>query len=743
MNGIRIFFFLTLLLGALPALAERPKIGVALAGGGAKGGAHVAVLELLDAFQIPVDYIAGTSIGAYVGGLYALGYSAAEIRQIMQDADLNRGYSDAIAREALPYRIKQQKDRFNVPLDVGYRERQIRFPSGLLFGQTMSTLYRRSLGNIPNFASFDDLAIPFRAVATDLATSEAVVLSRGNLVRALQASAAVPGALVPVEIDGRLLVDGGIAHNLPISEVRRMGADIVIAVDISAPLLDKNELDNAVSVLQQMSRFLTLGNIELQKQLLEKDDIYIRPDVDDLSTTDFGTLDQAYAKGDAAARRHLPEFNALSIDAEAYRQYQQQKRDKLEALRSAGGQPIAQISLRNRSRISDAYILETLGISVDKRLSTDALIAAIERVYALDRFERVDAEFEQHEKGRVLVVETRGKSWGPNHFEAGLGWEDDFTLDSVINIDFAYTLGNLTDNDGEWRNEIGIGTNKRFASELYLPLDGSQKYYDSTRYELRKESRDLFIEDQSATPFELTAHRLDLGIGYRWSNSGIIEAGLTYENGEIGNELSGRRDLRYDSPGLFLRFGHDTLDRRSFPTRGTRLTFSIAHRREDIKGDLITGENSVDDDYRSTQYQLDWRGARSLGHHGLTGKVSLAYVDSDEDQSVHYTYLGGFLNLSGYHKNALLGNSKLFGALAYQYDLGRSLLGLKEFPLYLGVSIETGGVWLASDSITADDLLAAGSLYLGTDTRLGPVALGIGFAEGDQNSVYFYLGKNI
>lgn len=743
MHFNRTLLLLALCLLALPALAERPKIGLALAGGGAKGSAHIAVLELLEANKIPVDYIAGTSIGAYIGGLYALGYSAAEIREIMQAADLNRGFSDAIERENLPYRIKQQQDRFNVPLDIGFRDRQVRFPGGLLYGQTMSTLYRGSVGNIPNFDSFDELAIPFRAVATDLLTSEAVVLHRGNLVDAMQASATVPGALVPVEIDGRILVDGGIAENLPISQVRRMGADIVIAIDISAPLLDRENLDNTVSVLRQMSNFLTLDNIYQQKQLLEKDDIYIRPDVDQLSATDFSQFREAYNRGLEAALTRLPELQAFSIDADAYRQYWQHKREKLEALQRAGRQPVVAIELRNRSRVSDDHILETLGFSAGKPISTDQLLAAIDRVYAFDRFERVHAEFEQRDIGRVLVVEARGKSWGPNHFEAGFGWEDDFTLDSVINIDFAYTIGNITENNGEWRNEIGIGTNKNVKSELYLPLDSKQRYYALALYEARKESRDFFVENQRASIFELTSHRADLGLGYRWTRAGIVEIGLTYQNGEVDNELVLEDELRYDSPGLYLRIGHDTLDRRSFPSRGSRLTASILHREEDVKGDLITGDETETDAYETTQLLIDWRGAFSIDHHGLVAKLSLAHTESDADQSIHYVQLGGFLNLSGYHKNALVGNSKVFGALAYQYNLGKSLLGLTGFPLYLGVSIESGGVWLASESITANDLIAAGSLFIGTDTRLGPVALGIGFAENDQNSIYFYLGKNI
>ena len=725
-----------------PAFAERPGIGLALSGGGAKGSAHIAVLELLEANQIPVDYIAGTSIGAYVGGLYALGHSASEIKKIMYEADLERGFSDTIDRQDLPYRTKQLKDRFNVPVEIGFRNGKVRFPGGLLFGQTMSSIYRSSVGNLANFDSFDDLPIPFRSVATDLATGHTVVLASGNLVKSMQASSAVPGALVPVELEGKYLVDGGLSESLPISQVKQMGADIIIAVDISSPLLNKEALGNSISVLEQLSILLTLQNIESQKQLLSSDDIYIRPDVSQLSTTDFDALPKAFEAGKFAAHLKLEELRKLSIDADEYRQYRELKQEKLDLIRRAGRQPVAKVILSNRSSVNDKFLMTTLGISDGSYVSEDELAAAIKRLYALDRFERVDAEFELRKEGTVLKVEASEKSWGPNYFEMGLGWEDDLTLDSVINLDFAYIRKNITDNDGEWRTEIGIGTNKSFASEVHLPRGDAQRWYHSASYAYQDESRDFFISNQPSVLFRFGIHRVDLSIGYNLHNEGIIETGLTFEKADYDNELSVQDDLSYDSPGVFLSYGFDTLDRRSFPSRGERITLSITHWEEDVHGDLITGAESITNTYLSTQYLADWKTATSLGGHGLVGKLSFAYTDSESDQSIHYSQLGGFLNLSGYHKNALIGNSKIFAALAYQYDLGKSLLGLTDFPVYIGASIESGNVWLIDESVKFDDLIPAGSIFLSTDSKLGPLALGIGFAEGNNNSVYFYLGKN-
>ena len=743
MTRNRIFLLLALALYAFPAQADRPKIGLALAGGGAKGSAHIAVLELLEANNIPVDYVAGTSIGAYIGGLYALGHSAAEIKNIMYSADLDSGFSDAIDREKLPYRVKRQHDKFNAGLELGYGDGELLLPWGVLYGQSMSLAYRRSVGNIPNFDSFDELAIPFRAIATDLTTNNVVVLNHGDLLRAMKASATVPGVLVPVSIEGNYLVDGGMADNLPVKQVKLMGADIVIAVDIGAPLLNIEQIKNALSVLEQISNFLTVKNVETSKELLGDDDFYIRPDIDHLSTSDFSSLDEAFDAGRYAAEQQLKALQRLSIDDNEYRQYQQQKQEKLDILKMAGERPVTKIILSNRSNVNDAALLHTLGLKTDQPITTEELNAAVDRLYSLDRFELVEAAFEDTDKGRVLIVEVVDKSWGPNVFELGLGWEDDFTLESVINLDFAYTIGDITDNNGEWRNELGIGTNTTFRSEVHLPLDRIQRYYLSAIYEYSREDKNIVIENERAVILDQQAHRLDLGLGYKLDHLSVVETGFTLERGNISNEVFLDDDVRYRTPGVFLRYGYDSLDRFSFPSRGNRVTMEMVHRDEDVQGESLFAERPDDATYRSTQLLLDWKGATSTGNNGLIGQASYAFLDSEIDQSIHYVELGGFLNLSGYHRNALIGNKKVFGSIAYQYNLGRSLFGLENFPIYAGASIETGNVWPASKSIKFEELIMAGSIYLSTDSKLGPIAVAFGFTDDGNDSLYFYLGKNI
>ena len=442
-------------------------------------------------------------------------------------------------------------------------------------------------------------------------------------------------------------------------------------------------------------------------------------------------------------KKKQQQLKKLSINTIDYQQYTIQKQNNLKRIIQIGAQPVAAVILLNKSGVSNDYLLDTLGISGGGTISSKDLITGLDRVYGLDRFERVDAEFETGDAGLTLIVDAKEKSWGPNFFEMGLGWEDDFTLDSIINLDFAYTMGKITANDGEWRNEIGIGTSKSWISELYLPLDQTQKIYHSEMIDFQRASQNYFINNQNTTIFDQSSNRLDLSLGYKYRINAKLEAGITLESGQYSNQLVLQEDLEYSSKGIFIRAAYDSLDRISFPTEGHRLNFGVSYREEDVRGDLITGGSATIEPYFTTQYQAGWKSAVSKGNHGLIGKASLTYLSSGSNQSIFFEQLGGFLNLSGYHKNALIGNSKVFAGLSYQYDLGKSVFGLKSFPLYLGASIEAGNVWLSSKTVRLNELIAAGSLFIGTNTALGPVALGVGFSENNFNSIYFYLGKNI
>ncbi|MFB2735205.1 patatin-like phospholipase family protein [Shewanella mangrovisoli] len=735
MRRILASVFLCFLLTPLYA-SERPKVGLVLSGGGAKGAAHVGVLKILEEHHIPVDYIAGTSIGAYVAGMYSLGYSASEVEAIMMGVDWDSGYSDTIPRNVLSYRDKQLRDRYNIPLNIGYNEGEVRAPSGLLRGQTMSQLLRQSTDLVQQFGDFDALAIPYRAVATDLETSLPVVIDHGSLVKAMQASATVPGALQPTQIDGKLLVDGGIANNMPVDVVKAMGADIIIAVDIGSPLVKKDKLDSTIAVLDQLSNFLTNASTEKQKQLLTDKDVLIRPAIDALSTTDFTIMPLALTLGKEAANGQLDKLQSMSVSAEEYAAYVDAKKAKGKLLMADVAHPIKEIVFDNQSKVSLNLLKETLDLKAGQAVTKDELNEALKRIYALNKFERVDAEFVEGEEGRVLTVTTRAKSWGPNYFQLGFNWEDDFSTDSAISFDMAYTMTDLTFNGGEWRNEVKLGFEKLFATEFYQPLDRDQEFYSRARYQYDIHNWDLYDNNNRALIFDKKTHTVELGIGYNYVLQGFIEFGLVAEKGVIVNDAWLIKDFDFKSYGAYLRAGYDSLDSISFPTSGNRITLNVYVRNEDFDDLVDNNENEY-----SVQVEADWKGALSVGNHAFVGKASIATNNNDGLNTLHLSDLGGFLNLSGYHKDSLTGAHKLFGAFVYQYDLGRDALGMTDYPLYLGLSLEAGNVWFERDEVSLSDLIYASSLYIGTDTSMGPAALGFGVTDMGDKSLYLFVGK--
>lgn len=717
--------------------AERLKIGVVLSGGGAKGAAHVGVLKILEEHNIPVDYIAGTSIGAYVAGMYSLGYSASEVEAIMMGVDWDSGYSDTIPRNILSYRDKQLRDRYNIPLNIGYNEGQVRAPSGLLRGQTMSQLLRQSTDLVQQFGNFDDLAIPYRAVATDLETSLPVVISHGSMVKAMQASATVPGALQPAQIDGKLLVDGGIANNMPVDVVKAMGADIIIAVDIGSPLVKKDKLDSTIAVLDQLSNFLTNASTEKQKLLLTDKDVLIRPAIDALSTTDFTIMPLALTLGKEAANGQLDKLGSMSVSPEEYAAYVEAKKAKGKLLMADVRHSVNEIVFDNQSKVSLNLLTETLNIKPGQAVSKDELNEALKRIYSLNKFERVDAEFVEGEDGRVLTVTTKAKSWGPNYFQLGFNWEDDFNSESAISFDMAYTMTDLTFNGGEWRNEIKLGMEKLFATEFYQPLDRDQQFFSRARYQYDTRNWDLYDNNNRLLTFDKKTHTIELGIGYNYTSQGMIELGLVAEKGAIINDAWLSRDLDFSSYGAYFRFGYDSLDSISFPTSGNRVTLNVYVRNEDFDDIIDDNQNQY-----SVQIEADWKGALSVGNHAFVGKASISTNDNDGMNTLHLSELGGFLNLSGYHKDSLTGAHKVFGAFVYQYDLGRDALGMTDYPLYLGWSLEAGNVWDERSEVTLTDLIYASSLYIGTDTSMGPAAIGFGITDLGDKSFYLFVGKN-
>ncbi|TWX67195.1 patatin [Colwellia demingiae] len=730
-----IILFLILQLTTLAFSAHaRDKIGLVLSGGGAKGSAHIGVLKVLEQHNIPIDYVVGTSIGAYVGGMYALGYEVSEIEAIMLGMPWDESYSDFIPRESLAYDKKQHRDRYNLSIRLGYSDGEFKVPHGLLLGQSAYQILQRSTDTVSSFDSFDDLAIPYRAVASDIATAKMVVLDSGSVNEAMKASAAVPGIVAAVEIDGKTLVDGGITNNMPIDVIKAMGADIVIAIDIGSPLAEQSELTSTVSVLNQLSTILTNNTSLAQKALLTDRDILLRPAIDKLSTTDWSVMPEALKLGEQEAQSHSQALMKLAINDVDYQAYKNQKKMKAKKWFDALPRHITKIKINNNSKVENDIIEKVFAVELGRKLTKEALDLAINRVYALDKFEQVTVEFDDSPEGRIITLTTQAKSWGPNYFDFGFNLKTDFSDQSITSINMSYLMTNVSMNGGRWLNELELGWESLLASEFYQPLNHSHDIYSRARVSFAQDKweKTNFREELRNEYYQGT-----VALGYDYSFKGIIELGLIAETGDLSLDKPGTDDFDYDSYGSFITFGYDTLDSINFPTDGNKLLIEVKWLKDEYSPQLSDIEKD-----KAITYTLDWRGAIGIRGHTFVGIASFATIDNESDFSVHVTELGGFLNLSGYQEDALIGVHKVFAAVVYQYDLGREIPGGSGLPIYLGTSVEAGNVWGVEDRIKYNDLISSGSIYLGTDTSFGPAVLGMGFATSGEYSFFLSIGKN-
>lgn len=722
--------------GPCAKVQGRPCIALVLGGGGARGGAHVGVLKQLEAQQVPVDLIVGTSIGAYVGGLYALGYSPAAIENILRTTEWGQGFRDRVARDEMPVRRKQQKDDFPINLDIGLDASGVKLPKGVLHGQSMATLIRHAYGVVPELASFDELAIPFRAVATNLVNRDAVVLSRGSLLQAVQASMSIPGVVRPLELDGLWLVDGGVANNLPVSVAKALGADKVIAVAIDAPLLEQHELNSAVAITEQLTSFLVREAVDRQLALLAPGDILLKPKLEHIGTLEFNRMDEAIRAGEVNAKAQQQAFSALSQPA-FYAGWRQQHRQRRQQPLQLSG-----VELDNQTALADEVLLKRLDLTPGQLLSKDELSQALHRVYGLDTLERVSSSLQRKADGQQLLkVQALEKSWGPAYLNFRLQLQDDFRNTHNYQLATSYLWTGLSPYGAEWQTDIALGTDKNLQTELYWPL-GASGFYSAAK--LQQQRTVLGLEDnQGLSDGELTNSELILGteLGYEASDHSRLSVGLLQKDGQYRLPASvaaalGFSSFSYLRRGVAAGWSWDNLDSISFPSRGLKFDATVQRMQDNV---LQSRSNSV-----SSMFQL--QGARRFGNQVLRGRVRWDLFDGDAQVLALEQYsLGGLLNLSGYPKAYLFGSEVRFGSLVYLYQLNDSKFSFFNAPFYLGASLERGAVYQPrfSRASNNNDLgwIWAGSIFAGWDSPFGPLYLGYGQAEaGAQQQPYrFYL----
>lgn len=702
---------------------ERPRIGLVLGGGGARGAAHIGVLEVLERLRIPVDCVAGTSMGALVAGAWAAGLSPAQMRERLAEADWNDMFTDSPGFDELEFRTKRLSQRFLPGSETGVTPRGLVGPPGVVSGQKIKLFFNQLVHADIAEPKMEALPLPVSIIATDIASGERVVLREGSLTQAMRASMAVPGLLAPLELNGRKLVDGGLVDNVPVREVReRCGAEVVIAVNVGSPLLKAEDIGGLFSITAQVLGLLTEQNVSASLASLGERDVLIQPDLGTVTAASFGRHAEAAGFGRLAAELQAERLASLSQPAEVYARWQR-------SIRIASAEPprIDAIELAETGRVNTGGLYAALQRLLGQPLDARELNRSLLRAYGQGNFERVDYSLVREGDRNVLRVLPVEKGWGPDYLRLGLRLESTLALGATYQLRVGYQKTWLNALGGELLITGDLGSITGLEAEWYQPLDPLQRVFAFFHTGLQRQRLDYFFLDQRLAEYR--------------RGTALLEAGLGLNLPLLGQLRLGWRDARFDNR---LETGVDVFsvlptDRRA---QGWQLALDL-DRSDSLyfprKGWEFSASLFLPEDSGYSRVAVSARSAVPLDDWVLIGRVS--WVDSPRGRLPlsQAAQLGGFLNLSGYAKGQFLGDGVAYGHLRAERIIGRAPLGLRG-DMRLGLALEMGRVAQPYTVQRRSGLLGSVALYVGGETPFGPVYVGLGQGDYRSTNAYLFLG---
>ncbi|WP_373186359.1 patatin-like phospholipase family protein [Halopseudomonas sp.] len=721
----RLCLLLLLVISPITA-AQELRTGLVLSGGGARGLAHIGVLKELEARNIPIHAIAGTSMGAVIGGLYAAGYSAAEIEQIALELDWQTTLGDDPLRQDIPFRRKQDDRDFLVKHRLSFDRGRLSLPLGLLQGQNLGLVLETLLVHTNDIDDFDRLPIPFRAVATNIATGEAVVFDQGHLPLAIRASIALPGFFAPVKVDGQLLVDGVLVKNLPVDVARTMGVDRLIVVDIGTPLKSTEELNSLLDVMDQTTTLLTRTNTQEQLDTLGPEDLLIQPE---LSAMGFSSFDEAAFAINAGAasldrRPGLRAFMASNPRTE-------------EGLESGVARPerqpvIHRIQIENSGKVADEVVRSMISQPLNEPLNLDRLETDMGTIYGTDYFSRVNYEVVHGEQINTLLVRTSGRETGTDYLRLGLSLADDFNGDSQFNIGASFRVNGLNPLGAEWLTRAQLGEHQILYTEFYQPLDYGSRYFVAPFIDAEARNVEVIVNNDPVVDYRQKRYGAGLNLGRQIANNGEVRFGISRYHGEADVRVGDPKlpSFGFEEAFYSVQLDRDTLDNVNFPRAGDEARFTWRQSEPDL---------GADERYR--QVELRANTVMATGPNSFQFGGSLGRTDGDVGVPQSSFLLGGAGQFSGFRQNSLAGQNYNLARLLYYRRLNPGRFVPVGLPVYLGASFEYGRVYNKEDDGFDTGYIGAGSLMLGLDTLLGPLFFGVGANEEGERALYMKLGQ--
>ena len=715
------------------SMLTRPKVALVLSGGGARGFSHVGVIRELERLGVKIDIVAGTSMGAMVGGGYASGYSVEQMQDIILGVDWKEMFALRPDRDEINWRRRQDDFKGLGTQEIGLSKKGVLFPDSVVPAQHLEIFLRSITRHVSSVTDLSKLSIPFAAIATDLDTGEAVVMQKDvTLADAMRSSMSVPGAFSPFPYKNHVLVDGGLAQNLPVEQAKAMGADIIIAVNAGTPLGKSKDIHSVAGVMGQMIGILTERNVDHSKSLLTEKDILITTDLTGFNAGDFQKAEAIIEAGEKSAQKYEPQLKRLAVSQKTFEQWNLARQS---AVQPPQARQVASVQVQGLEVVNPKSVIKSANLDLTKPITEDQIAQASAKIWATDDFTLVPYTFEPGPNGtQTLVWRPQEKPWGYNTIRVGGKISTDFNQEHTFDFLVAHTMGWLNSWGGEWRNEAQIGKDSYFSTSFYQPLGAASPLFlmPEIRYESQRYD---WYNGSSHAVATLKNKTLEgsLSLGLELGKASVFKAGVGYVSAQskvsVG-EIPGYNSMDDEASFVEISWQYDTLDNVNFPTKGFYLD-ARARRYDQMEN---SADPEVSDFYLETIFPWDWGdGWVSV----LSGKAGSSTIPG------RYP-LGGLFNMSGAYYGRYSGSDMVLGRLQLSKRLRHT--DVFGFPIYVGAGFEIGRVQedVLPTYLSDKDLgvwKKAVSAYVAADSIFGPLYLAFGQTSDNDSAVYFFWGR--
>jgi NTE family protein len=695
--------------------AKRPRVGLVLAGGGARGGAHVGVLKVLEELRIPVDCIAGTSMGALVGGGYASGMSASEIDQFLRGVDWKTVVGGAGNR---PLESPEQK-RFGDAaggVELGLKGGKIMAPSGLIPTSRIEDLLRSYVARARLVADFNKLPIPFRAVATDMLTGNMVAFDHGDIAMAMRASMAVPGAFSPVVTDEYVLSDGFVVRNLPIDVARNTCADVIIAVNLVKNTVTRDQLTGPAGLISRSNDVMSEANERIQLQTLTDRDVRIDVTLGDIGSADFERTAETIDLGEKAARGAASRLAVLSVSESDYAAWRHRV-----TMPQALETKIADVRFEGLQRVNPDYLKSLTVVRAGDTVDTTAISRDASHMAIVDDLEGVEYQLTGDPAHPVLVWKPKESPLGPNYLRPSVGLYGSGAGDLQFEVGLQHVRRWLNSKGGEWRNRVQIGTESVVSTSLYQPLNVAQAIFIEPGLAVRRSLEDIYNDGNRVARYQFHDAGGQFDVGLNMGHSGQMRLGYlsTKRRADVDTGTQLLPEVNTRDAGLLTSASYDSREAASFASQG------FAAEVQYFKVNSSLGADR------------DWERIEGAVRKGFeAGKLMLWFTgaggsdfgsDLPEDRAFA---LGGPQSFPGLSMGEIRARQywTIDGTFLWKVA---DILPILSQKLYGGVRLQTGEVYKRIDPVP-DGSINGISAYFGGRTPLGTLTLGFGWAAGSR-----------